>query len=163
MRRPYLKVGNKSTKNNKWETLHIGFLYSSNQLVAVQVCFRYNKTLPSKLKNACFQDSVSVNIHPDLPCQYQITGRKFQRQNDENYSSVKFSRVWLFEIPWTIAHQASLFITNSRSLPKIMSIESVMPFNYLILCHPLLLLPSSIFPNIRVFSSEWALPIRWPK
>ena len=65
-------------------------------------------------------------------------------------------------IPWTAACQASLSITNSRSLPKIMSIELVMPSNHLILCRPLLLLPS-IFPRIRVFSNESALRIRWPK
>ena len=64
--------------------------------------------------------------------------------------------------PWTAAHQASLSITNSQSSLKLMSIESVMPSNHLILCHPLLLLPS-IFPSIRVFSSESALRIRWPK
>ena len=64
--------------------------------------------------------------------------------------------------PWTAARQASLSITNSRSLLKLMSIESVMPSNYLILCHPLLLLPS-IFPRIRVFSKELVLHIRWPK
>ena len=64
--------------------------------------------------------------------------------------------------PWTAAHQASLYIANSRSLPKLMSIESVMRFNYVIICHPFLLLPS-IFPSIRVFSSESALCIRWPK
>ena len=64
--------------------------------------------------------------------------------------------------PWTAAHQASLSITNSRSLLKLMSIESVMPSNHFILCRPLLLLPS-IFPSIRVFSNESALCIRWPK
>ena len=64
--------------------------------------------------------------------------------------------------PWPAAHQASLSITNSQSLLKLMSIESVMPFNHRILCHPLLLLPS-IFPSIRVFSSESVLCIRWPK
>ena len=64
--------------------------------------------------------------------------------------------------PWTSAHQASLSITNSRSLLKLMSIELVMPSNHLILCH-LLLLPPSIFPSIRVFSSESLLHIRWPK
>ena len=64
--------------------------------------------------------------------------------------------------PWTAAHQASLSITSSQSLLKPMSIESVMPSNHLILCHPLPLMPS-IFPSIRVFSSESALPIRWPK
>ena len=64
--------------------------------------------------------------------------------------------------PWTAAHQASLSITNTRSLLKLMSIESVMPSNHLILCHPLLLLPL-IFPGIRVFSNESVLCIRWPK
>ena len=64
--------------------------------------------------------------------------------------------------PWTAARQASLSITNSRSLLKFMSIESVMSSNRLILCHPLLLSPS-IFPSIRVFSNELILPIRWPK
>ena len=64
--------------------------------------------------------------------------------------------------PWIAAHQASLSITNSRSLPKLTSIESVMPSSHLILCHPLLLLPS-IFPSIRVFSNKSALHIRWPK
>jgi len=72
------------------------------------------------------------------------------------------SCVRLFATPWTAARQASLSITNSRSLLKLMSIESVMPSNHLILCHPLLLLPS-IFPSIRVFSSELVLHIRWPK
>ena len=71
------------------------------------------------------------------------------------------SHVRLFAIPWTAAHQASLSITNSWSLPKLMSIESVMPFNHLILCRPLLLLPP-IFPSIRVFSNESALRIKWP-
>ena len=72
------------------------------------------------------------------------------------------SRVRLFATPWTAACQASLSITDSWSLFKLMSIESVMPSNYLILCCPLLLLPS-IFPSIRVFSNESVLPIRWPK
>ena len=72
------------------------------------------------------------------------------------------SRVQLFVTPWTAAHQASLSITKSRSLLKLMSIESVMPSNYLILCYPLLLLPS-IFPSIRVFSNESVLHIRWPR
>ena len=70
--------------------------------------------------------------------------------------------VQLFATPWTAAHQASLSITNSRSLLKLMSIESVMPSNHLILCSSLFLLPS-ILPSIRVFSSELALCIRWPK
>ena len=79
------------------------------------------------------------------------------------FSSVQsLSCVWLFVTPWTTAHQASLSITNSWSPPKPMSIESVMPSNHLILCRPLLLLPS-IFPCIMVFSNESALHIRWPK
>ena len=72
------------------------------------------------------------------------------------------SHVRLFATPWTAACQASLSITNTRSLPKLMSTELVMPSNHLILCHPLLL-PTSIFPSIRVFSNEPALHIRWPK
>ena len=72
------------------------------------------------------------------------------------------SHVRLFVTPWTAACQASLSITNSWSLLKLMSIELVMPSNHLILCHPLLLLPS-IFASIRVFYSESALHIRWPK
>ena len=71
------------------------------------------------------------------------------------------SRVWLFATPWTAARQASLFITNSWSLPKLMSIESVMPSNHLILCRPLRL--PSIFPSIRVFSDESVLRMRWLK
>ena len=80
-----------------------------------------------------------------------------------HYCSVQsLSCVWLFVTPWTAARQASLSITNSWSLPKLMSIKSVMPSNHLILCHPLLLLPS-IFPSTRVFSNESNLHIRWPK
>ena len=79
------------------------------------------------------------------------------------FSSVHLlSRVQLFVTPWTASHQASLSFTISQSLLKIMSIESVMPSNQLILCCPLLLL-SSIFPSIRVFSNELAFRIRWPK
>ena len=79
------------------------------------------------------------------------------------FSSVQsLSHVPLLATPWTAAHQASLSITNSQSLLKLMYIESVIPYNYLILCHPLLL-PPSIFPSIRVFSNESVLCIRWPK
>ena len=78
-------------------------------------------------------------------------------------SSVQLlSRVWLFATPWSAAQQGSLSITNSWSLPKLTSIELVMPSNHLILCRPLLLLPS-IFPRIRVFSNESVLRIRWPR
>ena len=79
------------------------------------------------------------------------------------FNSVQsISRVQLFAIPWTAACQASLSITNSWSLLKLMSIESVMPSNHLILCHPLLL-PPSVFPSIKVFSNESILCIRWPR
>ena len=79
------------------------------------------------------------------------------------FSSVQLlSLVQLFTTPWTTASQASLSITNSRSLLKLMSIESVMPSNHLILCRPLFLLPS-VFPSIRVFFNQSVLRIRWPK
>ena len=84
--------------------------------------------------------------------QRKITGSSVQSLN----------RVQLFATPWTVARQASLSITNSRSLLKLMSIESVMPSNHLTLCCPFLL-SSSVFPSIRVFSSESVLHIRWPK
>ena len=90
---------------------------------------------------------------PDKPCISPIS----------NFSSLQLlSRVRLFATPWTAARKPSLSITTSQSLLKLMSIESVMPSNHLILCCPLLLLPS-IFPSIRVFSSESVLHIRWPK
>ena len=79
------------------------------------------------------------------------------------FSAVQsLSHVQLFETPWTAAHQASLSITNSQSLLKLMSIELVMPSNHLILCRPLRRLPS-IFPSLRVFSNESVLHIKWPK
>ena len=79
------------------------------------------------------------------------------------FSSVQsLNHVQIFVTPWTAACQPSLSITNSRSLLKLMSTESVMPSNHLILCHSLLLLPS-IIPSIRVFSNELVLHIRWPK
>ena len=81
---------------------------------------------------------------------------------DCNFVVQSLSHVWLFVTPWTAARQASLFFTVPQSLLKPMFTESVMPSNHLILCHPLLLLPS-LFPSIRVFSSESALCIRWPK
>ena len=92
----------------------------------------------------------ATNIHTD-------------KLEEVGISSVQsLSGVQLFVTPWTAAHQASLSITNSWSLLKLMSIESVMPSSYLTLFHPLLL-PPSIFPSIRVFSSESVLCIRWPK
>ena len=81
----------------------------------------------------------------------------------DHFSSVQsLSHVWLFVTPWTAAHQASISISNSWSLFKLMSIESVMPSNHLILCCPLLLWPS-IFHSIRIFANESVLCIRWPR
>ena len=87
----------------------------------------------------------------------------FPLKHSVQFSSVQLlSHVWLFVTPWTVACQVSLSITNSQSLLKLMFIESVTPSNHLILCRPLLLLPS-IFPSIRIFSNESVLCIRWPK
>ena len=90
--------------------------------------------------------------------------RRSQRCRSELLGSVHFSCSVVSNsvTPWTAAHQASLLITNSQSLFKLMSIESVMPSNHLILCRPLLL-PPPVFPSIRVFSNESVLRIRWPK
>ena len=94
-------------------------------------------------------------------CQVSLFFTIFQSLHQ--FSSVQLlSRVRLFATPWTAARQASLSITNSQSPPKPISIESVTPSNNLILCRPLLLLPS-IFPSVRVFSNESTLHIRWPK
>ena len=97
------------------------------------------------------QDWMKVNANPAQHLEYI------------QFSSVQpLSRVWLFATPWTAARLASLSITNSRTLLKLRSIESVMPSNHLILCRPFLLLPS-VFLSIRVFSNESVLDIRWPK
>ena len=98
----------------------------------------HHLTLPLTVFNSCNFSAYSLSSLPSL------------------------SRVQLFVTPWTTAHQASLSITNSRSLLKLMSNELVMPSNNLILCHSLLF-PPSIFPSIRVFSNESVLCIRWPK
>ena len=91
-----------------------------------------------------------------------VTPSYWLHNNSVSISVQSLSRVQLFATPWTVARQASLSITNSQSLLKLMSIESMMPSNHLILCRPLLLL-SSVFPSIRLFSNESVLPIRWPK
>ena len=96
------------------------------------------------------------------PIGLQSMGLKESDTTKQLSSIQSLSRVQLSATPWTAAHQASVSITNSRNLLKLMSMESVMLSNHLILCHPLLLLPS-IFPSIRVFSNESVLRIRWPK
>ena len=111
----------------------------------------YNKQLPSKVKRESHKES----------CR-KIPRRSLGKAILTTSSVQSLSHVRLFETLWTAAHQASVSITNSKSLLKLMSIELVMPFNHLILCCPLLLLPS-VFPSIRIFSNESLLCIRWPK
>ena len=102
---------------------------------------------------------VSCHCHPAL----EARGWMVLSSSNCQFSSVQLlSHVWLFVTSWSAAHQASLSITNSRSSCKLMSIELVIPSNHLILCHPLLFLPST-FPSIRVFTNESVLRIRWPK
>ena len=105
------------------------------------------------------------SIHCAIRDVHTLIFFQFFRKHQDLFtvSSVQLlSHIRLFATPWTAAHQASLSITNSQSLLKLMSIESMMPCNHFILCH-LLLLPPSIFPSIRVFSNESVLHIRWPK
>ena len=111
----------------------------------------------------------SWHIHPHNMYEFRKHSAKWKKPVPNSpHISVQFnsvqslSRVWLFVTLWTIARQVSLSITNSWSLLKFTSIDSVTTSNHLILCRPLLLLPS-VFPSIRVFSNESALPIRWPK
>ena len=121
--------------------------------------------LCSKIYNVLSQYSIDSAIGLPLPCILTVTLGKWLKLLGLSfliYSVQSLSHVLLFVTPWTATHQVSLSITNIRSLLKLMSIESVIPSNRLILCHLLLILPS-IFPSIRVFSSESALHIRWPK
>ena len=99
---------------------------------------------------------IQFKIVPNFSVNFLFTHGLFRS------SAQSLSRVPLFATPWTAVCQASVSITNSRSLLRLMSIESVMPSNHLILCCPLLLLPS-VFPSIRVFSNESVLHIRWPE
>ena len=130
--------------------------------------------LVSKLPSM-YQGREAINCLPKIAfCSSWVARRRKRRGkktkwllylsglNVYNSSVQSLSHVRLFATPWTAARQASLSITNSRSLRKLMSIQSVMPSNHLILCWPLLL-PPSVFPSIRVFSNESVLCIRWPK
>ena len=104
----------------------------------------------------------SIFLHQEKNYLY-LTGIYCNVSVAKLFSTVQsLSRIWLLVIPWTAARQASLSITNSRSLPKLMSMESVMPSSHLILCHPLHLLPPTP-PSIRYFSNESTLSITWPK
>ena len=122
--------------------------------------------MPANLENSAVATELEKISFHSIPRERQCQ-RMFKLPHNythlTQFSSVQLlSRVRHFVTPWTAACQASLFITNSWSLLKLMSIESVMPSNHLILCHPLLLL-SSIFPSMRVFSNDSALHIRWPE
>ena len=152
---------------DKWPQAQIPGLYTPSILWKKQICQAemclYWDTLYfppffffSLISTILSIDTISYSCNISTLSYLQYIGRN-------SLSSVQsLSRVQLFAIPWIAAHQAFLSITNSRSLPKLMFIESVMTSNHLILCHPLLLLPST-FPSIRVFSTESALHIRWPK
>ena len=121
---------------------------------------RKNYSLPKSADSKAWgiaQNNSKQNQHKDAVCR--------PGSHEETFSSVQFSCSVVFDsaTPWTASCQASLSInSNSRSLLKLMSVESVMPSNHLILCRPLLLSPS-IFPSVRVFSNESAVCIRWPK
>ena len=132
-------IGQRSRWNFRWETyLWTMWLYC---------LIMYNKSNISLL----------FLIYKISPPAFWSLKKKFIR-----FSSVQsLSNVELFATPWSTGRQASLSITNSWNLPKLISVESVMPSNHLILCRPLL--PPLIFPRIRVFSNESALPIRWPR
>ena len=126
-------------KSHKISFIHL-FIYSSIQLSINQM-----DNTESELRK-------SQRIYTDIDSCHKGTVISVQ----------SLSNIRLFATPWTAARQAFLSITNSQSLLKLMSFESVMPSNHLILCHPLLFSPS-IFPSIRIFSNESALCIRWPK
>ena len=149
----------------------VGYGFSSSHVWMWELDYKENWAL----KNWCFWTVVlEKTLESPLDCkEIQSVHPKGNQWADvfERHSlfpSVQFnwvqshSHFQLFATPWIAARQASLSITNSRSPPKPMSIESVLPSNHLILCHPLLLMPP-IFLSIRVFSNESALSIRWPK
>ena len=122
-----------------------------------------NSVLRWRLSHQNREFAETRTVYFCIPSAWYIGGNFKSNSSGILFSSVQsLSRVQVFVTPWTAAFQASLSITNSFSFLKLMSIESVMPSNYLILCHFLLLLPS-ILPSIRVFSSESVLHIRWPK
>ena len=109
-----------------------------------------------------FPTTQETSLHLDIKKWSRVKSDWLNDLKLKMLSSVQsLSRVWLFATPWTAARQASLSITNSWSLLKLMSIESVRPYNHIVLCHPLL--PSSVFPSIKGFSNESSLSIRWPK
>ena len=138
-------------------TVLFKILYSTLVMNYLQILLRKTCLYHNKLKSVMSKCNFRLYIH--------FEGRQFSLilKLQYQFSSVQsLSHVWLFATPWSTARQASLSITNSRSLPKLMPIELVMPSSHLILCHPLLLLPPTP-PSIRVFSNESTLYIRWSK
>ena len=146
---PLYLILNYNTHIHFCQTCHIKVSESFSRSLTLMICF-------SNSKQYC------------IICKTLLTFRILEFMFPFPYPNIQFSSVqllscvWLFVIPWTTARQPCLSITNSWSLRKLMSIESMMLSNHLILCHSLLLLPS-IFPSIRVFSNESALRIRWTK
>ena len=144
------------------------FLTSSSK-PHYRICSNILISEPTELSNFSSTQASLGDVEGSVPAHSRANiAMKQVTQNIRFLSACKFSSVqslscvWLFATPWTAACQASLSITNSQSLLKLLSIESVMPSNHLILCYPLLF-PPSIFPSFRVFSNESVLNIRWPK
>ena len=141
--------GNNSKWNN-WQRINSQFTQALTKLNTI------------KINNPIKKWEKDLNRHVSKE-DIQMANKTWKdAQHNSLFSSFQsLSRFWLFASPWTAAHQALVSISNSWSSPKSMSIESVRPSNHLILCRPLLFLPS-FFPSIRVFSNESALRIRWP-
>ena len=129
----------------------------------VPVVRRENKPRHGEVKQLASDHTAFRQLSQSLNTDILSGNMCYGNRGKEMITSVQsLSRVRLFATPWAAARQASLSITNSRSVLKLMSIELVMPSNHLVLCRPLLL-PPSIFPSIKIFSNESALHIRWPK
>ena len=149
----------------KWKTIKVREKWQCISIKLYQLCLTHSPPLPPPLPLLQWRQQdqpllfllVLSLLNMKMKKMKTLVMVCFHWSTDQS-----LSRVRLFVMPWTTAHQASLSITNSWSLFKIISIESVMPSNHLILCRPLLHLPS-IFPSIRIFSNERDLRIRWPK
>ena len=132
-----------------------------------EICWKVYEDLSTMLSTCSENLIISNKEFKILNTQKEDWGNNRKRHKIKckilnNYIVQSFRHVWLFATPWTAPRQASLSITNSWNILRLMCTESVMPSNHLILCHLLLLLPS-IFPSFRVFSTESVLHIRWPK
>ena len=139
-------------------SLTLSMLSLKNYRKPPEYAMVYLHPIPFHMLLPWFTSTCNLRLSPCGVSFWEVRVTYLSRMQPQSSSVQSLSHVWLFATPWTTACQASLSITDCRSLPKPMSIESVMPSNHLILCHPLLLLPS-IFPRIRVFSNESALCI----